>query len=360
MAEKTHPTGSSEAVKTYPRLYLGALLALFAVYAAIGSILLLFGSTVSVFGTTLENGILVWEAGLLHFIAGMRIIDANKSGGVFVLGWMTRKFSGTIVCVPPGIFWLLDYDLLTQEIEIPAEPQHIWREESTPPKDRPELRPPVRITFAKGTDKNDPLQHRVTEEVSFFVRLRVEDFFKFYVRVGSIQEARRQLEDVGVSYLAEVLPKDTLSDAITKIDVYSKELKKRIDKAVDGWGVSVPTVRVKQFPLSKSLNSAIQKMAESGAKKISGIIDAELTKETKILEGQGTASAIKAELDARTDGMKKMADDLKVDGKDIVGAETARKIGESPSTKIVLGTQGLSELIGAGATIARNFAQKNP
>jgi len=56
----------------------------------------------------------------------------------------------------------------------------------------------------------------------------------------------------------------------------------------------------------------------------------------------------------------KMADEMKVDGKDIVGAETARKIGESPSTKIVLGTQGLSELIGAGATIARNFAQKNP
>ena len=85
-----------------------------------------------------------------------------------------------------------------------------------------------------------------------------------------------------------------------------------------------------------------------------------LAKEKKTLEGQGAANAIKAELDARTDGMKKMAEDLKVDGKDIVGAETARKIGESPSTKIVLGTNGFSELISAGATIAKNFAQKNP
>lgn len=349
-----------EDVVTYPELYPLALAALAAVYVVVGGIMAIFGPTVSLFGDPTNSGLLVFAIGILHFAAGTKTIDANRIGGIFVLGWMTAEVSGQLICVPPGPLWLKDADVLTKDLEIPAEPENIWREETNPPANRPELRPPIRITFAEGPDKNDPLQRRVTQEVSFFVRLRVEKFFNFYRRIGTIEEARRQLEDVGVSYLAEVLPEHTLSDAIKKVKDYSEELKLRLIAATKGWGTRVVTARVKQFPFSRSLNQKIQAMAESTAEKRAKITAAEGEKEKLTLEGAGRASAVKSEIDARTKGMKNMSKALDIDGKLIFGGETARAIGQSPSTKTIVGLPGFRELVAVGTEIAQAAQSPKP
>lgn len=342
-----------DEVVNYPALYYLGLLALFGIYLLAGLALLLFQVEISMGDSTAKVGYLLWEIGVVHFLLGIRIVDANQIGGVFLLGWMTREVTGTVVCVPPGPFWLITFPLLTKEMEIPAEPENIWRGEGNPPADRPELRPPVRITFAEGTDKNDPLARRVTEEVSFFARMRIERFFPFYVRIGSIDEAKHQLEDVGVSYLAEVLPGHTLSDAITKVADYSTELKRRFDAAVQGWGVKIPTARVKQFPFSKSLNISIQQMAESTAKKIATITTAEGERDKRSLEGAGTAAAEKALLDVRTDALRRRKTELGItDGAVVAGIEAAERIGQGPATKIIIGAPGIKELVGLGASIA--------
>lgn len=342
-----------DEVVNYPALYYLGLFTLFGIYFLTGLFLLLSGLEISALDSTAKVGYLVWEVGVIHFLLGIRIVDANQIGGVFLLGWMTEEVSGTIVCVPPGPFWLITLPLLTQEMEIPAEPENIWRGEDPPPAGRPELRPPIRITFAEGENKDDPLQRRVTEEVSFFVRLRIERFFPFYVRVGSIEEAKRQLEDTGVSYLAEVLPHHTLSEAIKRVVDYSRELKSRLDAAVESWGVRIPTARVKQFPFSKSLNTAIQQMAESSAKKIATITAAEGEREKRTLEGAGSAAAEKALLDARTEGLRRRKDDLGItDGAVVAGIEAAERIGQGASTKIIVGAAGIKEIIGLGAAVA--------
>lgn len=339
-----------EDVKTYPLLYWFALGGLAALWFLLG--LIFIGQTFNAVGYEWNTELLIWIFGILHFAAGIRVIDANRIGGIFVLGWPTCQITGQLLCVPPGLLWMKDEEILTKEMEIPAEPENIWREEAAPPADRPNLRPPIRITFAEGKDKDDPLQRRVTEEVSFFVRLRIEKFFNFYVRIGEMNEAKHQLEDVGVSYLAEVLPGHTLSEAIKKVGDYSGQLKERLVEATIGWGAKVVTARVKQFPFSRSLNAAIQKMAEETAGKRAAIIKAEGEKQKLTLEGKGAANAVQAGIDARTNGYKKMAKDLGVHGKDVLGVETARAIGGSESTKIIVGTGGFADLIGAGVAIA--------
>lgn len=349
----TTPDADDDEVVNYPILYPLGLLALFGIYLLLGLTVNHFELEITFGDSSARVEYLIWELGVIHFLFGIRIVDANQIGGIFLLGWMTAEVSGTVVCVPPGPFWLITLPLLTKEMEIPAEPENIWRGEGNPPAERPDLRPPVRITFAEGADKNDPLQRRVTEEVSFFVRLRIERFFPFYVRIGSIEEAKHQLEDAGVSYLAEVLPSHTLSDAIKKVADYSRELKERLDAAVGGWGVRIPTARVKQFPFSKSLNTSIQQMAESTAKKIATITTAEGEREKRSLEGAGTAAAEKAVLDARTDALTRRMKDLNItDGAVVAGIEAAERIGQGSSTKIIVGAPGIKELVGLGASIA--------
>ena len=259
-------------VIAYHNLYLRGLAVLFAAYLIVGMVFAIFVPKITIVESSANTGYLLWELGILHFIAGIRIVDANKIGGIFLLGWMTREVTATIVCVPPGIFWLITEDILTKEMEIPAEPENIWREEATPPKDRPEVRPPIRITFKEDpANKGDPLARRVTEEVSFFVRLRVEKFFNFYVRIGKMDEARHQLEDVGVSYLAEVLPQHTLSEAIMKVREFSDgpgALHDRLVKATRSWGVKVVTARVKQFPFLTPQSRRCQRVLLSSARRL--------------------------------------------------------------------------------------------
>ncbi len=355
------PSPEEEDVVTHPSLYLISLAILAGIYLVLGLTLSFFGPTWIIAGSTANVGYLVWEIGLLHFLAGIRIVDANRIAGIFVLGWMTKEVSGTIICVPPGPFWVIQFDALTKEMEIPAEPENIWRGEGNPPADRRELRPPIRITFAEGENKDDPLERRVTEEVSFFVRIRVNQFFNFYRRIGSIEEAKHQLEDVGVSYLAEVLPQHTLSEAITKVKDYSAELDRRLKEATKGWGATVVTSRVKQFPFSRSLNTAIQKMAESTANKRAAIIQAQGEEEKRALEGLGTGRGARSELEQRAMGMKRMARELDSDsGRLILGAETARLIGQGGSTKLIVGAPGVREIIGLGAAIAESVQPTPP
>lgn len=355
-------TDSGEShVQTSPVLYWIGLAVVFFLWLFAG-LLLSYQGDVAV---GLNSGYLTWIVAAWYFILGIRVINPSKIAGVLVLGKPTIVVSGGLVLVLPGIFKLVDFPRGTIEMELPAEPQDIFRNEDTQevPKGK---RPPNRITFANAdfskddVDKNDPLNHRVTIEVSTFTRWRIRDFWDFYIRIGSTDEAKRQLEDMSTAMQQERLAKLTLSKTLATLDVINKDLDDHIRTRTSNWGVEMIDASIKLLGFSRSLNTAIQSVSVSKASKQSTILDAEAEERKLTLHGQGTANAVKAELDARTDGMKKMSDDLKVDGKDIVGAETARRIGESPSTKIVLGTQGLSELIGAGATIARNFAQKNP
>lgn len=342
-------------VITHPSFYYIGLAALGGFYAVVGLILAFFGPTIPLGGETYNSGYVLWIVGVTHFAVGFTIVDANRIGGVFVLGRMTIEASGTFLIVPPGLMWFISLPILTQEMEIPAEPQNIWRGEGPPPAERPELRPPIRITFAEGGDKDDPLQRRVTQEVSFFVRLRVDKFFNFYTRIGTIEDAKHQMEDVGVSYLADVLPQYTLSEAIKKVTKFSEELERQLEEATLGWGAKILMARVKQFPFSKSLNEAIQRMAESSATKIATITESEGDRERRANEGVGDGRAAHARLKGRGDGLKEMAQTLGVDGKDILAAETARDIGQSPSTKIIVGADGLRQLVGAGAAVAETF-----
>lgn len=350
-----------ESVETFPQIYflsLAALMALFFMSGFLG----LFVGNVSFAGTEWNLGLLVWTIGIVYFAAGFRVIDPENWAGVLVLGWPTIAISGKFVFTMPGISTLAVFTRGSIQIEIPTEPENIFRDEDNIPVP-PGKKPPVRITFAQGTKKEDPLEQRITAEVSAFARYRIEKPWDFYVRIAASSniadgnpytEANKQLEDMIVSLLQERLTKMTVARAYKTLDKTNDALDNHLREKTSHWGIVIIDVRIKTFGFGHDLNRAIQKVPESKANKQSTINNAEAEKQRLVLEGEGRGKAIQAELDGRGDGLKNMATKLGVEPREVLGAETARDIGNSPSTKIVVGTDGLKQLVGAGVAIAES------
>lgn len=332
-----------------------------------------YGVTFTTGETEWDTGILTLMFGVLHFITGIRIVDIRYMVGVYVLGYPTIQVSEGIICVPLGFFWITKIELQSFEEEFPTDPQHIWRgDESLCP---PDQRPPIRIPFSDAHDNypfgitndgiqvnTDPLHRRSTNEVSFLTRWRVLDVFNFRRNIGTKEEARDQMEDIGVSFLNESLTKMPLSVALFNVAIINRHFEMLMRLKTRHWGIEIIDGRTKLIELSHSLNSSIQAIPENSAKAQAAKLLAEGERDKRVLEGEGAASAAKAlakaELDGRTDGLKRMKDELELDSADILAAETARSIGQSPSDKIIFGVGGLAEALGAGAAIAGAFKSK--
>lgn len=365
---KTPLTSSSdfvEHVSRYPFVYWLALLLLAGIWIAVG--LYYFGTNFKITeDAALNAGILIWITGLLHFVAGYRTIEAEETAAVFILGISTIQVRGAPLVTPPGLFRVIIYSRRVVQLEVPTEPEKVYRGDETKVPDG--FKPPIRIPFANpprhdttGIDPTDPLHRRTTNEVSFFVRMIVEDVIDFHVRIGSMEEAKRQIEDMGVSLLSDTLTQLTPAMALSRLGSLSDELDNHIREKTTGWGVIVVTARIKLIELSHNLNSAIQDIAEGGAKAQATALIAEGERKRLASEGQGRADAIKSEIDARTKGMQEMAASLKIDPTDILGAETARAMAASPSDKIIVGLDGFKDLLGAAASMGSTFKKsENP
>ena len=353
--DKAETAQEAEDVPTYPAYYLKALGSLFLLYFGGGLLLNLLGIDLFIFGGRLPLGYPIMAIGAAHFLTGLQIVRADEIGGITVLGTPTIQVTGTLVCTPVFLSELEKFTANTIEFELPADPQHIWREESTPPVGS-RARPPIRITFAEDKDSDDPLKRRVTEEVVFFARIRIENFFNFWKRIGSLDEARHQLEDMGVAKLSAELP--TLSKAIEDIATYSEQLQKDMRNSTRSWGVRIVDARVKQFALAKNLNKAIQERAASVANKQTTITNAEATRTATTLQGEGVANAIRAEIDARTGGLSNMATTLGVASEAVLASEVARNIASGPNNTVIVGTQGVTDLLGIVAAAQKAFPPK--
>ncbi len=350
-------TAQEEApIPRHPRYYWTMLGALLLIYFGGGILLNLLRVGIPISEDPLLVGNLLILIGLAHFVTGLRVVQADEIGGIFVLGAPTIQVSGTLVCAPAFFFTLETLTANTIEFELPEDPQHIWRGDDAPPVNSG-MRPPIRITFAEG-NKDDPLERRVTQEVVFFVRMRIENFFNFWKRIGKLTEARHQLEDMGVAILSADLPKVTLSEAIKEIAFYSGKLQADLRVSTRSWGVRVVDARIKQFALAHKLNQAIQDRAASVANKETTITNAEATKQKSTLEGEGTANAVRAEIDARTGGLSNMATTLGVASEAVLASEVARNIASGPNNTVIVGTQGVTDLLGIVAAAQKAFPPK--
>lgn len=340
------PHDAESKVVGHTWLYLAALVALVAGFFYLG---LAFEG---------HMRYIIWVSGIWYLASGFRVIGPEEYVGVQLLGKPTIVVTGGPLIVPPLLFTETHLPRRTQQMELPDEPERIFRDDHD--KAVPDgMIPPIRVTFAQGTASgsgatDDPLEQRLTAEVSPFVRFRIRDFWTFFVRIGDMQEARRQLSDLAISELQTRLAQLTVAQALKDKSNIDKELDNLIRTESEKWGIEIATVGLKLFGIPKRVNESIANVAKAVADKRKTVIDADAKSYELATVGEGEGKATKHKLDGETDGLVKRATDLKVAGADVLGARIAEAMGTSPSSKIILGAD---ELIKAGKKFADSFTK---
>ncbi|MFZ2983624.1 MAG: SPFH domain-containing protein [Minisyncoccia bacterium] len=304
---------------------------------------------------------------LLYFAASLRIVGPKEQGCLLLFGKPIRNVPSGLVFVPLWICSLVIETKLVIQDELPTDPEKIYRGNDADPHGRTvpkELRdlgwkPPIRVTFSGRTARSvaqsipddDPYDRRLTAEVVPVVRWKISNFRTFLQTIGSVEEARRQMEDACVKAFTEQLTQVSPAVALQQIGFFSGKLEEAIDTLVASWGVDIVNAEIKAINFSRELNAAVQNVVEKERKKAADI-----------LEGQGLGGREQAILDGRTNGFKKMKDDLGVDGAAVIGAETARAIAgegdKSSQRTIIAGSGGFVDLVGTAAAIAKSFSEK--
>lgn len=234
------------------------------------------------------------------------------------------------------------------------------------------------------TDKEDGLSNaRVTAVVFHICRFRIFDPIQFTISVpphsktgNRIDEAFRQIEDEQAVALTAILAQMTVAQAILNIGWINAVLFRKVCRRIGAphttstnpsgtieeaghsskWGIDLEGTAVKPFEFNRSLNKDITGVAQATFNAVSTVRTAEAARKAAILAGEGAAKAAKdleqGTLEGRAAGLAKVGETLeKEGGREALAAEVARSLGASGNT-IVVGTEGLKELIGL-ATAAR-------
>jgi regulator of protease activity HflC (stomatin/prohibitin superfamily) len=218
-------------------------------------------------------------------------------------------------------------------------------------------------------------------------RIRIFNPIQFTISIpnetGSrIDEAFRQIEDEQVVALTSILPQMTVAQAILNIGWINAVLFKKVCRRIGApyndtgtaagngnekghsvkWGIDLEGTAIKPIEFNRGLNKAITGVAEATFGAVSTVRTAEADRQAAILAGQGTAQAAqdleRQTLEGRAAGLAKVAEVLGSEGgKDALAAEVARSLGASGNT-IVVGTDGVKEIIGL-ATAARRTNKEN-
>jgi regulator of protease activity HflC (stomatin/prohibitin superfamily) len=316
---------------------------------------------------------------IIYMFESIQTLQPGEVGAMTILGKPYKHVGAGPVYAPRGIIRVLRENGRIVEIELPAEPQFIWRgtekDENAPPPDS-RFRPPIRILFGMPSDdpkfRDDPYNIRVFAEVPIFLSYQVTDAVLWFTNMGSHEQAQKNIEDTAIRlFNAEFV---TLSPAVVTaaIDSYSDKLKERLDGLVEMWGITIRIASIKPLIFSHKLNTAVVGVSESRENAKTTVIKAEAEKKRLTEEGIGTANAkrslllaeadgLLASLSKKTEGVEKMRVLLtKEHGLDAAQLETLVESLRSANLTFLTGGDGLMQAVIGAFKTATADSKKGP
>lgn len=334
--------------------------------------LLLFSLTLSLHQANLDGagwdwGLALFLSLILYTIASVRKLGPTEQGvRVFFGRPVDAVFSG-FVFVPVGLFELeiMPGPKMIMQNEFPDNPENIYRsKEGDQGVIPPGKKPPIRIPFGQPGQQGDsvldrdPLNQRLIEEVVPIVRWSIGDCIAFLTTIETIEKATAQLEDLCFATLSREFGKVTPAEVTANYQKYNDILTNDIKEAVNTWGITIESAKIKVINFSHDLNKAIQTIAEKTATGKAHTIEAEGLKKAAILAGEGAGGEEEATLKGRTAGLLYMASQLNVGGSAVLAAETARGITNNPGQKtIIAGSSGFADLATIGTVLGETLAK---
>lgn len=310
-----------------------------------------------IFGIEWNWGWAIFFAQILYTIFSFRTVGPTELGAILFFGKPIKVVSSGLVFVPLGVCQLAKETRLTIQDELPGDPEKIYRGDGPAPAG---MFPPIRIPFANKPKGEDPLYRRVTAEVIPVIRYRISDYILFLTTIGSIEAAKKQMEDSTIALCMRELTKIPVAEALIGLQEFNQKLQETIENLVHPWGVEVRTAQIKLINFHHDLNQAIANVPEAEFEAKVLAKKAEGEKRKRQLEGEGNGLAEQAILSGRTAGFEEMAKKLKIKSELVLNAETARAITSNPGQKtIIVGPQGFADIVGIATAIGENLKTKS-
>jgi len=323
----------------------------------------------------LRLSLLALYSAIAYIVFSFRFTETVKPGTHAVLlrfGKAVDTVASGLPFAPLGIYKLQVVDVTQQQKELPGEPNKVWNGEITelPEGKVPAVRIAFRdnitgdeariafcddltvrhpvtnepITFIADGVKNDGMARRITTEVTAVVVWRVLNAQEVIKNFNNyLKDINQQLEDEIFQLLESQLPKMSLAQALVNKRWLNYQLLGAAIRRSNGWGIEVLAAYIKNFPIHHGLNDAIGQAAEAEFK---GRADKELAIQRGIGAAEAARSLNALTLRGRGQGMRDAAKATGLTPEQIQAAEIARAIGDGGNT-IVVGTEGISQLIGA-------------
>lgn len=285
---------------------------------------------------------------ILYVILSFKQIGPRDTGVLLFFGRPILSVGSGLVFAPLGIIKLETITRIVREKEYP-DPEKTYKGKGDVPNGKI---PPIRVIQGQkeieaGKKEEDPLDKRLTTEISIIIRYRVTNFMTFIGTIGSIEELDRTIEDVLVATLRKELAIISPAQTLKEWRKIEETLHEEVKDLVKDWGVEVQTTRLKEVDIGHGVNTALMDIIESALKKKSIVINAEAESEKRTLEGVGLAKAKQVLLEAEAVGYKKIAAELGLKESELVlFAETVKTLTEKSQYTLLTGSGGIADLFG--------------
>lgn len=335
-------------------------------YGALSLVLFAVSFAFSQFDALFTWGGLLLTLQLGHLALSFQSVNRNEIGGILFYGKAVKEVDAGIVFVPLGLLQLVTLPVYPIQVQFPGDPEKIFKgsdEEyfKLSEEERKKVALPIRALSGEPQDGARPtsiLETQMTLEVNFYVRWTIEHFWVFLTRIGSIEEANRQLRDSGERVVVQAVSSRTPGTVVKELPQINTQLEEALEAITEDAGVRIDEAAMLAPDLTHGVNQAMRDTVTEKAKAAQRIIGAEAKARETVLaaeadevrltrEGKGAAAAKEAELKALAKGAKALG--LSAD--QVASLEKARAFAAGNSTVIVDGGKGASSLTGLGTRI---------
>jgi len=240
----------------------------------------------------------------------------QEVGAILYFGAFVKEVNPGLLFVPFFSCKLVKVTGLTTEMQIPGEPEDVFD-----PKEN--IEGTVRKIFATHKEKmgtDDPLDRRLTTEPSAYIRFRVKrgSVENFLERIGSIEEAERQIRDANESEIKVIFARNTVKETLKNLEKINGKLLATTINLVEDWGIELLRVQIVDLGLSHNTNKKIDEAVQAEFEKRATITLAEAERRRLEEEGEGTALAVQVLLEAQAVGYNAIAEELEIKDKELV------------------------------------------
>lgn len=285
-------------------------------------------------------------------------VGPDEVGVVLLFDRPIVNVTSGLVFVPAFISRLITLPSGEIQKEVPDQPENLVRNEDvvTVP---PGKKPVFRITFAQGNQTDaDPLNQRVTQEVSGIYAFRAVNPRVFVREVRDLGNALQLLDDVFVRVLTEQLPRHTLAHVLANVGGFSTEVLRALKMRSRTWGVQMTQGAIKAIGLSHDLNKALQAPSVAVSEARATEITAEATRLRLTKEGEGRGAANKAEVAGTAAGFGLTSDgELTAAARAALAVRVAGALGDKT---VILGGEGLAQALALGGAFLKGTDKTVP